>query len=77
MCQHRLCSYTDCAHSTILIVREMAFCVKVLIYDMFKISFNQNNFFRNIRLQKWPKGGTGVWSYRVKDTHNPKNRNCF
>ena len=39
MCQHRLCSYTDCAHSTILIVREMAFCVKVLIYDKFKILF--------------------------------------
>ena len=43
MCQHRLCSYTDCAHSTILIVREVAFCMKVLIYDKFKISFNQNN----------------------------------
>ena len=34
MCQHRLCSYTDCAYSTILIVREVAFCVK-LIYDKF------------------------------------------
>ena len=50
MCKHRLCSYTDCAHSTILIVREIAICVKVLIYDMFKISFNQNNISRNIPL---------------------------
>ena len=51
MCQHRLCSYTtDCAHSTILIVREVAFCVKALIYYKFKIPFNQNNIFRNIRI---------------------------
>ena len=50
MCQNRLCSYTVCAHSTMLIVREVAFCVKVLIYDKFKISFNQNNIFRNIPL---------------------------
>ena len=54
MSQHRLCSCTDCAHSTILIVRDVAFCAKVLIYDKFKISFNQNNIFRNIPL--WPKG---------------------
>ena len=41
---------TDCAHLTILIVREVAFYVKVLIYNMFKISFNQTNIFRNIPL---------------------------
>ena len=34
----------------ILIVRDVAFCVKVLIHDKFKISFNQNNIFRNIPL---------------------------
>ena len=44
MCQHRLCSYTDCAHSTILIMHVVAFCVKLLIYDKFKISFNQYPF---------------------------------
>ena len=43
-------NYTDCAHSTVLIMRDVAFCVKVLIYDKFKISFNQNNIFRNIPL---------------------------
>ena len=33
MCQQIDYAYTDCAHSTILIVGDVAFCVKVLVYD--------------------------------------------
>ena len=48
MCQHRLYSYTNCEHSTILILREVAFCVKVLIYDKSKISFKIKTIFSEI-----------------------------
>ena len=43
-----MCQQID--YAVILIVRDVAFCVKVLIHDKFKISFNQNNIFRNIPL---------------------------
>ena len=45
-----MCQQID--YAAILIVREMAFCVKVLICDKFKISFIQNNIFRNIKMAK-------------------------